>query len=59
MQGKISMETVKTAMPVFFSELLKDGQIDRAMAVARGRVRERTDSWMPALFLRLKGGRIW
>ena len=59
MQGQISMETVKAAMPVFFSELLVDGQIDRAMARARGRVRERPDSWMPALFLRLKNGRIW
>jgi hypothetical protein len=59
MQGKISMETVKKAMPVFFAELLKDGQIDRALAVARGSVRERPDSWMPALFLRLKGGKIW
>lgn len=59
MQGKISMETVKLAMPVFFSELLKDGQIDRALAVARGVVRGRSDSWMPALFLRLKSGRIW
>ena len=59
MQGKISMETVKTAMPVFFAELLEDGQIDRAFAVARGKVRQRPDSWMPALFLRLKGGRIW
>jgi hypothetical protein len=59
MQGKISMETVKRAMPAFFTELLKDGQIDRAMAVARGSVRERPDSWMPALFLRLKGGKIW
>ena len=59
MQGKIGMETVKQAMPVFFAELLKDGQIDRALAVARGSVRERPDSWMPALFLRLKGGKIW
>jgi CHAT domain/SIR2-like domain len=59
MQGKITMETVKQAMPVFFHELLQDGQIDRAMAVARGVVRERPDSWMPALFLRLKSGRIW
>jgi hypothetical protein len=59
MQGKISMETVTTAMPVFFAELLEDGQIDRALAVARGKVREQPDSWMPALFLRLKGGRIW
>ncbi len=59
MQGKISMETVKQAMPVFFTELLKDGQIDRAMAVARGMVREQVDGWIPALFLRLKSGRIW
>ncbi len=59
MQGKISMETVKQTMPVFFTEMLKDGQIDRAMAVARGMVRERFDAWIPALFLRLKSGRIW
>jgi CHAT domain/SIR2-like domain len=59
MQGKISMATVEAALPVFFTELLRDGQIDRAMAVARGRVRERDDAWMPALFLRLKSGRIW
>jgi hypothetical protein len=46
MPGKITMETVKQAFPVFFSELLKDGQIDRAMAAARGVVRDREDSWM-------------
>lgn len=59
MQGQISMRTVEEAMPVFFQELLADGQIDRALAVARGRVRERSDFWMPALYLRLRGGRIW
>ncbi len=59
MQGKISMATVEKAMPAFFAELLKDGQIDRALAVARGIVRDRGDAWMPSLFLRLKRGRIW
>ena len=59
MQGKISMETIKLAMPVFFRELLIDGQIDRALAVARGAVLVRRDNWMLALFLRLKSGRIW
>lgn len=59
MQGQIDMETVKAAMPVFFTELLKDGQIDRAMAAARNASKRFTDSWMPALFLRLKNGRIW
>jgi hypothetical protein len=59
MRGKITMATAEQAMPVFFRELLRDGQIDRAMAVARGQVRERPDSWMLALFLRLRDGRLW
>ncbi len=59
MQGKISMATVEQMVPVFFTELMKDGQIDRALAVARGRVRGRPDAWMPALYTRLKSGRLW
>ena len=59
MQGSVSMETVASFMPVFFRELLRDGQIDRAMAVARGAVRDRPDYWMPVLFMRLRSGRIW
>jgi hypothetical protein len=59
MQGNITMDTVAEFMPVFFEELQRDGQIDRAISVARGRVRQRPDYWMPALFMRLKSGRIW
>lgn len=59
MQGRITMQTVEAMMPVFFRELLRDGRIDRALAVARGGVRDRHDAWMPALYLRLKRGRIW
>ena len=59
MQGRISMETANSFMGVFFKELQRDGQIDRAMSVARGTVRERPDFWMPVLFMRLKNGRIW
>ncbi len=59
MQGSVSMNTISKFMPVFFSELQKDGQIDRAMAVARGSVRTQPDFWMPVLFMRLKSGRIW
>jgi hypothetical protein len=59
MQGSVSMETVEDFMPVFFRELLRDGQIDRALAVARGEVSDRPDFWMPVLFMRLKSGRIW
>jgi hypothetical protein len=53
------MATVEKAMPIFFEELLKDGQIDRAMAVARGVVRTEWDAWVPALYLRLKSGSLW
>ncbi len=59
MQGKISLETLALFMPVFFTELQRDGQIDRAMAVARGAARGRADAWMPTLYMRLKSGRIW
>ncbi len=59
MQDNITMETVAQFMPVFFEELVKDGQIDRALSAARGGVRQRSDYWMPALFMRLKSGRIW
>ena len=59
MQGKVSMDTVAGFMPAFFEQLQRDGQIDRAAAVARGEVRSRADYWMPALFMRLKSGRIW
>ncbi|MBX0328277.1 CHAT domain-containing protein [Oscillochloris sp. ZM17-4] len=59
MQGKVTMETLAAFTPAFFRELARDGQIDRAMAVARGAVRARPDSWMPTLFMRLRAGRIW
>ncbi|MCP4372700.1 MAG: CHAT domain-containing protein, partial [Deltaproteobacteria bacterium] len=59
MQGNITMQTVAQFMPTFFSELQRDGQIDRAMAAARGAVRDRPDWWMPVLFMRLKSGRLW
>jgi hypothetical protein len=59
MHGKVSQETVARFSPVFFAELQSHGQIDRAVAVARGAVREREDWWMPVLFMRLRSGRIW
>lgn len=59
MQGNISMDSVKKFMPVFFAELQKDGQIDRALSVARGTIRTAPDFWMPVLFMRLQSGKIW
>jgi hypothetical protein len=59
MQGDVRMDTVAKFMPVFFEQLTDHGQIDRAMAAARGMVRDCQDWWMPVLFLRLRGGQIW
>jgi hypothetical protein len=59
MQGQIQMKTIKTFMPVFFRELIKTGEIDRAVAVARATVTDQSESWLPALFMRLKSGRVW
>lgn len=59
MQGNITMETARSFMASFFASLTGDGQIDRAVAIARGAVRHRHDWWMPVVFMRLKEGRIW
>ena len=59
MQGNITMRTITEFVPELFRALQDDGQIDRAVSVARGKIRDRSDSWMPVLFMRLKSGRIW
>ncbi len=59
MQGKISVETVKQFMPVFFKGLLTHGQVDRAAAEARSAVSTQDDWWAPVLYLRLVAGLLW
>jgi CHAT domain-containing protein/SIR2-like protein len=58
MQGNVTMQTSATFMSTFFREVQRDGQIDRAVAAARGAVRQRDDWWMPVLFMCLRKGRI-
>ncbi len=59
MQGSITSDTLASFTSVFFKELERDGQIDRAVAVARGAVRNRVDWWSPVLFTRLQSGRLF
>lgn len=59
MQGNITLRTLDTFLPTLFSELQRDGVIDRAMAVSRGAVRDKPDAWMPVLFMRLRSGSLW
>jgi hypothetical protein len=59
MQGNISMSTAATFLPLFFAELDKDGIAARAMAVARSRISNEPDWYMPVLYSRLKRGSAW
>jgi hypothetical protein len=60
MQGNITMATAELFFPAFFGELAKDGLVEHAMSVARGRISHRErDWWVPILFSRLKAGRTW
>jgi hypothetical protein len=59
MQGPISMIALATMMPIFFRELLRDGQIDRALAAARSGAGHLSDWWRPVLYSRLRDGRLW
>jgi hypothetical protein len=59
MQDNILIETAARFLPVFIKELQRDGQIDRAISVARSMIRNQPDFWVPALYMRLKSGRLW
>lgn len=59
MQGTLAMATNAVFAPALFRELRRDGRIDRALAVARQAVADAPDWWAPALFTRLRSGRIW
>jgi len=59
MQADVAMATMAGFMPVFFTELKRDGQIDRAVAAARGAVGKRLDWYVPVLYMRLRGGALW
>lgn len=58
-QGPLSMQSNQIFAPVFFKELNDHGQIDQAIAVARQAIAKQPDWWAPALFTRLRSGRIW
>ncbi len=58
MHGKITVATMQKFLPVFFKELQRDGQIDRALAVARAAVLDQPDWWMPVLFSRLRDNKL-
>jgi hypothetical protein len=59
MQGPLLISSAAELMPALFTELQRDGQIDRALAAARHRLRGASDWWAPTLLTRLRDGQLW
>lgn len=59
MQGNVPMATVELLLPRLLARLREDGQIDRALALARAALPDDQPWWMPALYMRVRDGRLW
>jgi predicted ATPase/Tfp pilus assembly protein PilF len=59
MQGDVAMSAVATFTPIFFREVLRDGQVDRAMAAARAALLAAHQWWQPVLWMRMRDGQLW
>ncbi|GIX26103.1 MAG: hypothetical protein KatS3mg122_3334 [Caldimonas sp.] len=59
--GALSQAAAAVALPVFFTELSRDGQLDRALTHARLALRQAGQStwWALTLLSRLSDGRLW
>jgi len=58
-RGNIYFETHQLFVPKFFIELLRHGEVDRAVAVARSQIIDRPDAYAPVLFQHPESGRLW
>jgi hypothetical protein len=61
MQDSIAFASAARFQETFYRELLVDGQIDRAVAVARAALRrnQHGDWWVPLLFLGSRSSQLW
>lgn len=59
MQGRVIVGSAQQFMGAFFSTLTKSGRVDEAVAAGRIAIATQPDRWVPVLFTRLRGGRLW
>lgn len=59
MQGAVPMALVERLMARLFALLRVDGQIDRALALARADLPPTMHWWLPVLFMRVRNGQLW
>ncbi|NTU79078.1 MAG: CHAT domain-containing protein [Chloroflexales bacterium] len=59
MQAKLSLGAARALLPALFKELASDGAMDRAVSVGRAALCDGGEWWVPALWLRVREGRLW
>jgi len=60
MQDNISVDAVQRGFPTFFAELARHGQVDLAITAMRQLLMTAGEEWwQPALFMRLRDGRLF
>lgn len=59
MQGDVPIELVAQFTPRLFTELRRDGLIDRAVAAARAALLAESEWWMPTLWMAVRDGALW
>jgi hypothetical protein len=59
MNDHLTIESAREFLPASLGALLAGAPADQAMAGARRSIRHRPDWWAPALFTRLKDGKLW
>ena len=59
MQGNVPMALIEALLPRLLTHLHENGQIDRALALARADLPDDQPWWMPVLYLRMRDGRVW
>lgn len=59
MHGQVPQALVGLLTRRLFSELLADGQIDRALAAARAALPADSPWWMPVLWMAVRDGALW
>ncbi|NTW98101.1 MAG: NACHT domain-containing protein, partial [Oscillochloris sp.] len=57
--GDVAMSTAKILLPTLIRELRRDGQIDRALAVARAALAAQRRPWWQAVLWLRTDGRLW
>jgi hypothetical protein len=55
----MTRQTLEQMLTAIFSELQRDGQIDRAIAVARSIAQSRPDWWLPVLYTCVENSALW